>query len=58
LKGVIKQAENTSKKIIKIKDLIIVTENDIQKLNVGYHKITTILFSQPYQTLSNFEEQM
>lgn len=58
LKGVIKQAENTSKKIIKIKDLIIITENNIQELNVDYHKITTILFSQPYQTLSNFEEQM
>lgn len=58
LKWIIKQAENTSKKIVKIKELIEKTESNIKELNIDYHKIAIILFSQPFQTLSNFENEM
>ena len=58
LKWVVLQAKNTSNRIIQIKDLILKTESDISTLNIDYHKITNILFSKPYQTLSNFEKEM
>jgi len=43
---------------MQIKDLIIKIESEISNLNIDYHKITTILFSKPYQTLSNFEKEI
>ena len=58
LKWIILQAKNTSKRIIQIKELIIKVENEIRDLNIDYHKITTILFSKPYQTLSSFEREI
>lgn len=58
LKWIILQSKKTSNRIIQIKDLIVKIENEINKLNVDYHKITTILFSKPYQTLSSFEKEM
>ncbi|MCP4522871.1 MAG: Fic family protein [Candidatus Gracilibacteria bacterium] len=58
LKGIILQAKNTSNRIIQIKELIINVENKMSSLNIDYHKITTILFSKPYQTLSSFEKEM
>jgi Fic family protein len=58
LKWIILQAKNTSNRIIQIKDLIIKIESEISSLNIDYHKITIILFSKPYQTLSNFEKEM
>ena len=58
LEGIISQAKDTSNKIVKIKNLIIKTENEISSLNMDYAKITKILFSYPFLTVTDFAIKM
>jgi Fic family protein len=58
LDGIIIQSQATSNKIMKIHTLIREVEGQISLLNMDYHKITTILFSKPFLTVSDFTEIM
>jgi len=58
LKWIISQSKSTSNKIIQINNLIWKVEKEISILKIDYHKVTNILFSRPYQTLSSFEKEM
>jgi len=55
---VILQSRSTSEKIIAIHTLMQETEEKMSKLNLDYHKITKILFSKPFLTVSEFSELM
>lgn len=56
LEWIISQSKITSEKIIKIKYLMNDIENKLSSLNLDYHKITTILFSNPFLTVWEFEK--
>ncbi|NDK08931.1 Fic family protein [Candidatus Gracilibacteria bacterium] len=56
LNGIISQSKNTSEKIIKIKDLMNEIEEKLSSQNLDYHKITNILFSNPFLTVGEFEK--
>ncbi|MDR0860233.1 MAG: Fic family protein [Candidatus Peribacteria bacterium] len=59
LEAVSQQAQQTEKKILNIKTLMETVEKTMQqKLNVDYHKIATVLFSNPYITITKFAEEM
>ncbi len=58
LEWVISQAKNTSKKIIKIKDLINEIEQKLSKINMDNHKLVNILFSNPFMTVSDFTNKI
>ena len=58
LEWVIEQANNTSKKILEIKKLMENTEKQIENLNMDYHKITNLLFSEPFLSLKTYKEKM
>ncbi len=58
LEAVIVQSKNTSKKIIKIKDLMQETEKKIEKIWMDYAKITKLLFTFPFVYLEKYEEIM
>lgn len=58
LEWVIYQADKTAKKILKIRDLMEKTREEISKLGLDYQKITELLFSFPYLTVSNFVEYL
>jgi Fic family protein len=58
LEGILQQAEVTISKILKINDLMREVENKLKFLNLDYHKITEILFSNPYISVSNFKKQL
>ncbi len=58
LNWIIIQADKTSKKILKIQELMKNTEKNIEKLNMDYHKITNLLFSKPYISIKQYEEKM
>ena len=44
--------------ILKIKNLLLMIEEKIKKLNLDYHTITELLFSKPFLTVSEFTEYM
>lgn len=56
LEWIIIQSKITSEKIIKIKDLMNEVEKKLSSLNLDYHKITNILFSNPFLTVWEFEK--
>jgi Fic family protein len=56
LNWIISQSKNTSEKIIKIKDLMNEIEEKLSSQNLDYHKITNILFSNPFLTVWEFEK--
>ncbi len=58
LEGIIIQSQATSDKIMKIHTLIREVEGQISQLNMDYHKITKILFSKSFLTVSDFTEMM
>ena len=58
LEWVIFQANKTWKKILKIKNLMKQTEQKIERLNMDYHKITNLLFSEPYITSAFLEKKL
>lgn len=58
LEGIIIQSQATANKIMKMNTLIREVEEQISLLNMDYHKITTILFSKPFLTVSDFTEMM
>ncbi len=58
LEGIIVQAKDTTEKIIRIRKLMQETENKIAYLNLDYHKITMILFSRPFLTVSDFADAL
>jgi len=58
LEWIISQADKTSKKILRIQNLMKDIEQKIEKLNMNYHKITNLLFSEPYLSISSFEKHM
>lgn len=58
LEWVIFQAKNTSKKIIKIKELINKTEENISLLKMDNYKLVNILFSKPFMTVSDFTKEI
>jgi len=58
LEGIILQADITSKKILKIQILMKNIEQRIETLNIDYHKITNLLFSEPYLSITKFQEVM
>lgn len=58
LEWVIIQANKTAKKILRIQELMNNTEIQIEKLNMDYHKITNILFSEAFISIKTFEEKM
>ncbi len=58
LEWVIEQADSTSKKILKIKKLMDDTEKQIENLNMDYHKITNLLFSEPFISIKTYKEKM
>ena len=58
LEWVILQARSTSEKIIAIHTLMQTIEENMSKLNLDYHKITKILFSKPFLSVSEFSELM
>jgi Fic family protein len=58
LEGIIIQARDTTEKIIRIRKLMKQTEETIAQLNLDYHKITMILFSKPFLTVSDFAEAL
>jgi Fic family protein len=58
LEAIIEQSKNTSDKILKIKKLIDKKELDIEKVNQHYHKITSLFFSHPFMTISEFTKKL
>ncbi|EKD66331.1 MAG: filamentation induced by cAMP protein Fic [uncultured bacterium (gcode 4)] len=56
LEWMIFQAKSTSDKIIKIRNLMDKIEQRLSILKVDYHKITNILFSNPFLTIKEFEK--
>jgi len=58
LEWIIEQADNTSKKILNIQKLIKNTEKQIEALNMDYHKITNLLFSEPFMSIKTYKEKM
>lgn len=58
LEWVIFQSDKTSKKILEIKNLMEKTQEEIKKLNLDYFKITEILFSTPFITVSEFTKKL
>ena len=58
LEWVIQQADITWKKILQIKELMQEVEEKISKLNMDYHKITNLLFSNPFVSIKQYEDFM
>ena len=58
LKWIIVQSNKTSEKIIKIHELMKEMEQKTALLKLDYAKITTILFTHPYITASEFERTL
>ncbi len=58
LKWVIEQADETGKKILKIKNLMKKIEEQIEKIKMDYHKITQVLFSHPFLSISSYGKNM
>ena len=58
LEWINQQADITSKRILKIQELMKFIEWSIQKLNMDYHKITNLFFSKPFISISEFEKEM
>ncbi len=58
LKWVIEQADITWKKILKIRNIMKETYEKIEKLNMDYHKITNLLFSEPFISVKKYKEKM
>jgi Fic family protein len=59
LDAITQQSLLTQQKIITIKDLIASTEQKIKDTGiVDYHRVTTILFSQPFITINNLADQL
>ncbi len=56
LEWIISQSKNTNKKVLKIKELMIYIEKKLSSQNLDYHKITNILFSNPFLTVWEFEK--
>ena len=58
LEAIIEQSEKTGKKILSIKNLMEDTAKQIEKINLDYHKITTLLFSNPFLSIKSFETEL
>ncbi len=58
LEWIIFQANKTWKKILRIKELMKETEEKICKLKMDYHKITNLLFTEPYVTSIFLEKKL
>ncbi|MCH2189045.1 Fic family protein [Candidatus Gracilibacteria bacterium] len=58
LEGIIHQANDTGKKILKIKKLMKNTESQISHLNMDYYKLTILLFSEPFLTLHKMQTEL
>lgn len=59
LKGIEEQSMVTQEKIVKIHKLMDMTQLKIQQQSsIDYHKITKILFSYPFISMSKFREKM
>ena len=58
LEWVIKQADKTWEKILKIKDLMKQTEQKISTLNMDYSKITNLLFSKVFLDTLTIEKEL
>jgi len=58
LNWIIEQASKTWKKILQIKKLMELKEKEIEMLNMDYHKVTNILFSNPFLSISEAEKQL
>jgi len=58
LKWIVEQSKDTWKKILEIKKLMNQTQDKLEVLNIDYHKITNILFSFPFLTVTEFSKQI
>jgi len=59
LEAIVQQAQQTETKIVTIKTLMETTETTMQQhLKIDYHKITTILFSHPYISITDMGEKL
>ncbi len=58
LEWIIYQSKNTSKKILKIKDLINIIKNKLSKINMDNYKLINILFSNPFLSVSDFTKEL
>ena len=58
LNWIIRQADKTSKKILSIQKLMKEVEWKIERLNMDYAKITILLFSEPFLSVTNYKKGM
>jgi Fic family protein len=58
LEGIILQAHKTSDKIIRIHELMKKTEENIAREKLDSTKMTSVLFTYPFLTISDFEKKL
>ena len=58
LEWIITQSEKTNQTILRIFNLMKETEEKLSKFNLDYHKITEILFSNPFLDIKTFSKKL